>query len=251
MHCDLIWPVRDECRRPIKVCKGAIRLIKDPITPIRKVEPGSLGQTQQQISHPLVGQHAGVEDDREISVHGKARRSVKASFLGLTGQLVECLSPVRVALLLKRDQVFHSNPAMGSDFVKRELSRLQKLNQVRTGDPEDIGGRLGGQFLSFRNKRNDLALLQCRGHPDQQFVNWAREFGPITMFVDQRWGLGFASEEIEQMANRFRVTWRKLRRVETCNTAGARKRCHGVSRNKRNRSVRRNGIVQGNHHCIG
>lgn len=240
MRCDLFTPVRDEVGRPAKFCKRSIRFIENPVTPIRQVKPGCLGKPQQQVGHPLVGEDAGVEDDREIGVHAGGRSSVKSGFLRLAGQLVESRAAVPVAVLLEGDQVFQSNPAVGTDFVELKVSGLKELDQMWARDSEDIGGSLGGQFLGFRNERDDLALLERRGHPDEQFVNRTRKFGPIAVFIDQRRRLGFAAEQVQQMTNRFCVPRRKLRRVEPGREAGAGNSCHGFNRNKRNNRTKRN-----------
>ena len=83
---------------------------------------------------------------------------------------------------------------MRSDFVKRELVGFEKLDEMRPGDAENVGRSLSRQFLSLRNERNDIALLQRGSDPDQQFVDRPGKLQPIATLIDQRWRLGFATK---------------------------------------------------------
>lgn len=54
-------PVDDEILRRAEFSERTVGFIENPFTPVGKKEPGCLGQTKEQVSHPLVGEHVGIE----------------------------------------------------------------------------------------------------------------------------------------------------------------------------------------------
>ena len=166
--------------------------------------------------------------------------SVEPGLLRFPSQVVEGGAPIPVAGVLEGDEVFKTNPTVCADLVECQFSGFKELDKVRTGDSEDIGRSLGGQFLSLGNQRDDFALLHGRGHADEQIIDRPGQFGAVAVFIDQcRW-IRFAPKKIQQVANRFSLSRRELRGIKTGGEAGWESRSHGYNRNNRNIRTKRN-----------
>jgi len=71
---------------------------------------------------------------------------VKTKCFGLLGKFIEGSMPGFTQALTIGEHVPHPYAAMAANPPKRQLARFQKLDQVGPGDPEEIGGLLGGEF---------------------------------------------------------------------------------------------------------
>jgi hypothetical protein len=49
---------------------------------------------------------------------------------------------------LEIHQILHEDAPMGSDFVEGQFVGFQELDQMRAGNPEQIGGRHGLSWIS-------------------------------------------------------------------------------------------------------
>ena len=244
---ELLSPVDDEIVRPTEFSRRTVGFIENPVAPIREKQARCLGQAEKQVGHPLVGEHAGIEQNRKVSGHWRRtdRGSIKPGFLGPAREFVECGPPPGVAGPLEIHQVLHEDAPVGSDFVEGDFVGFQKLDQVRPGNPEEIGSGLGSEFLGLRDQRDDLALLQRGGHPDEHFVNRSRQLGAAARFIHQGRWLRLAAEEFHQPGHRFHLLRTEGRWIETGRKTGLALGDHGVSvthkeavkRNKRNANI--------------
>jgi hypothetical protein len=83
---------------------------------------------------------------------------------GLMSQFLECRVPFRIDLLLVSNEVAQQNPPVGPDFPMTDLAAVQQFDEVGSGDIQQIGGLLRGQFGVHRQQRHSIAFGHLRKH---------------------------------------------------------------------------------------
>ena len=99
---------------------------------------------------------ACVEKDGE-SGHGAGALVSHAQFLRLRGQGVQRVLALAPDFFHVGHEILELEPSACANLVVGDFSRLEKFDQIRTGNMEQVGRFLGGEFVMGGNEGDGVA----------------------------------------------------------------------------------------------
>ena len=151
---ELLPPVDDEIVRPAEFSQRTVGFVENPVAPIREKQARCFGQAEKQVGHPLVGEHAGIEQNWKVGGHRRRTDygSIKPSLLGPAREFVDGGPPLCVAGALEKNDYLAKLAGAGFAEASIEPTRYYNLGEgcCSAGPatvPEEGVGRISSGFI--------------------------------------------------------------------------------------------------------